>query len=24
MPLNNGEVFAGYVIERLVGTGGMG
>jgi serine/threonine-protein kinase len=24
MPLNNGEVFAGYVIERLLGTGGMG
>jgi serine/threonine protein kinase len=23
MPLNNGEVFAGYVIERLLGTGGM-
>jgi serine/threonine-protein kinase len=24
MPLNNGEVFAGYVIEGLLGTGGMG
>jgi serine/threonine-protein kinase len=24
MPLNNGEVFAGYVIRRLLGTGGMG
>ncbi len=24
MPFNNGEVFAGYVIERLLGTGGMG
>jgi serine/threonine protein kinase len=24
MPLNSGEVFAGYVIERLLGTGGMG
>ncbi len=24
MPLNNGEVFAGYVVERLLGTGGMG
>jgi len=24
MPLNNGDVFAGYVIERLLGTGGMG
>ena len=24
MPLNNGEVFAGYVIQRLLGTGGMG
>ncbi len=24
MPLNNGAVFAGYVIERLLGTGGMG
>ncbi|OBK92170.1 hypothetical protein A5645_24580 [Mycobacterium asiaticum] len=23
MPLNNGEVFAGYVIQRLLGTGGM-
>ncbi len=24
MPFNNGEVFAGYVIERMLGTGGMG
>lgn len=24
MPLNNGEVFAGYVIQRMLGTGGMG
>ena len=24
MPLNNGEVFAGYVIQRLLGKGGMG
>ncbi|QLL08777.1 serine/threonine-protein kinase [Mycobacterium vicinigordonae] len=24
MPLNNGEVFAGYTIERLLGAGGMG
>ena len=24
MPLNNGEVFAGYVIQRLLGAGGMG
>ena len=24
MPLNSGEIFAGYVIERLLGTGGMG
>jgi serine/threonine protein kinase len=24
MPLNTGEEFAGYVIQRLVGTGGMG
>src|SRR5690242_14006859 len=24
MPLVSGEVFAGYVIERLLGTGGMG
>lgn len=24
MPFKNGEVFAGYVIERLLGTGGMG
>lgn len=24
MPLNTGEVFAGYVIQRLLGTGGMG
>lgn len=24
MPMNNGEVFAGYVIQRLLGTGGMG
>ena len=24
MPLNNGEVFAGYVIQRSLGTGGMG
>ena len=24
MPLNNGEVFAGYVIQKLLGTGGMG
>ncbi|HEV7855055.1 MAG TPA: serine/threonine protein kinase, partial [Mycobacterium sp.] len=24
MPLNGGDVFAGYVIERLLGTGGMG
>ena len=24
MPLNSGEVFAGYVIQRLLGTGGMG
>jgi serine/threonine-protein kinase len=24
MPLNNGEVFAGYVIQRLLGSGGMG
>ena len=24
MPLNTGDVFAGYTIERLLGTGGMG
>lgn len=24
MPLNNGEIFAGYVIQRLLGTGGAG
>ncbi|OBA80070.1 hypothetical protein A9W99_18360 [Mycobacterium sp. 1164966.3] len=24
MPFNNGEVFAGYVIQRLLGTGGTG
>jgi serine/threonine protein kinase len=24
MPFNNGEIFAGYVIERLLGTGGVG
>ncbi|MGE2725936.1 serine/threonine-protein kinase [Mycolicibacterium pulveris] len=24
MPLNHGEIFAGYVIQRLLGTGGMG
>ncbi len=24
MPLNNGDVFAGYVIQRSLGTGGMG
>jgi serine/threonine protein kinase/cytoskeletal protein RodZ len=24
MPFHNGEVFAGYVIQRLLGTGGMG
>ena len=24
MPLKNGEVFAGYAIQRLLGTGGMG
>jgi hypothetical protein len=24
MPFNNGEVFAGYVIQRRIGTGGMG
>lgn len=24
MPFNTGEVFAGYVIERLLGSGGMG
>ncbi|BCI90316.1 hypothetical protein NIIDMKKI_55220 [Mycobacterium kansasii] len=24
MPFDNGEVFAGYVIQRLLGTGGMG
>jgi cytoskeletal protein RodZ len=24
MPLNSGDVFAGYTIERLLGTGGMG
>ena len=24
MPLNSGEEFAGYVIQRLLGTGGMG
>ena len=24
MPLNDGEVFAGYVIQRLLGSGGMG
>jgi serine/threonine protein kinase len=24
MPLNNGEVFAGYVIQQMLGTGGMG
>ena len=24
MPLNTGEVFAGYVIQRLLGAGGMG
>ncbi len=24
MPFKNGEVFAGYVIQRLLGTGGMG
>jgi tRNA A-37 threonylcarbamoyl transferase component Bud32 len=24
MPLNNGTVFAGYIIQRLLGSGGMG
>jgi serine/threonine protein kinase len=24
VPLNDGEVFAGYVIQRMLGTGGMG
>ena len=24
MPFNNGEIFAGYLIQRLLGTGGMG
>jgi serine/threonine-protein kinase len=24
MPFNNGEVFAGYVLQRLLGTGGVG
>ncbi len=24
MPFDNGEVFAGYVIQRLLGTGGSG
>ncbi len=24
MPLHSGEIFAGYVIQRLLGTGGMG
>lgn len=24
MPLNDGDVFAGYIIQRLLGTGGMG
>jgi serine/threonine-protein kinase len=24
MPFDNGEVFAGYVIQRMIGTGGMG
>ena len=24
MPLNDGEIFAGFRIERLLGTGGMG
>ncbi|MEB3905772.1 serine/threonine-protein kinase [Mycobacterium ulcerans] len=24
MPLNEGDIFAGYVIQRLLGTGGMG
>jgi Protein kinase domain len=24
MPFNSGEVFAGYIIQRLLGTGGMG
>lgn len=24
MPFNNGDVFAGYVIQRMIGTGGMG
>ena len=24
MPFNNGDVFAGYVIQRMLGTGGMG
>ena len=24
MPLHNGELFAGYTIERLLGSGGMG
>ena len=24
MPLNSGDVFAGYTIDRLLGTGGMG
>jgi serine/threonine protein kinase len=24
MPFNNGEVFAGYIIQRLLGTGGTG
>jgi len=24
MPFKNGEIFAGYVLQRLLGTGGMG